>query len=143
MRTLQQKRLHILLVEKDLCICELFESLFTGFGCTVKSVSSGNDAIVAFTEHRPDAVYSALNLNDMHGFDLCSQLRNLPKTHGTIFVAVTGYYREGIKEQAHAAGFDHYLLKPATLTAMLEPLKGLMSTADNVAMQVVADASNK
>lgn len=49
-----------------------------------------------------------------------------------MLIAVTGYGREADVERAHAAGFDHHLVKPVDygrLRALLAALNARRSTA--------------
>lgn len=66
-------------------------------------------------------------LPDMDGYELAQQLRALPETARSSLIAVTGYGQAEDKERAKAAGFDHYLVKPAKLADVLS----LLSRAEN------------
>jgi CheY-like chemotaxis protein len=55
-------------------------------------------------------------------------LRALPHTAHATLVAVTGYGRREDREQAKAAGFDHYFVKPVDMEALLALIGQLSST---------------
>ncbi len=64
----------------------------------------------------PDAVLTDVRLKDGNGFGLAAELcRVLPVR--PILVALTGLQDQ--EEQCRAAGFDHYVLKPADPAALV------------------------
>jgi CheY-like chemotaxis protein len=51
----------------------------------------------------------------MSGYELARKLRAHPVAARAKLIAITGYGRTGDTEQAEAAGFDGYLVKPVDL----------------------------
>lgn len=72
---------------------------------------------------RPHAVFTAILLPDQSGFDLCRLLRKMPDMAGALIVAITGHMGPDAARQAAEAGFDHYLVKPVNLDAILATLR--------------------
>jgi CheY-like chemotaxis protein len=56
-----------------------------------------------------------IGLPGMSGYELATQLRALPTTVSSTFVALTGYGQSDDKQKSKAAGFDHHLTKPASM----------------------------
>ncbi|MBK4736917.1 hybrid sensor histidine kinase/response regulator [Noviherbaspirillum pedocola] len=92
---------------------------------------SGNDVEVAYEgesalriaqSFRPDAVVLDIGLPGMDGYEVARRLRRLPETAGALVVAVTGYGQKEDRERAHAAGFDHHLVKPIEADMLLSLL---------------------
>lgn len=76
-----------------------------------------NDSLRAFERARvevPDICMLDIGLPGMDGIELAKQLRSQPETSRILLIAVTGYSQEKNRKDALAAGFDHYVLKPAT-----------------------------
>jgi CheY-like chemotaxis protein len=117
---------HVLLVEEDEEIRDIYTTLFESQGFDVSAASSACEAL-DHARHTPvAAVFSSLVFRDMGGFDLCRQLRAMPDTADSLIVALTGYSESGIEEKVKEAGFDAYLLKPVrlqTLLALVEPAR--------------------
>lgn len=60
-----------------------------------------------------------IGLPGMDGYELAKHLREMPETAHSVLVAVTGYGQPEDKERALQAGFDHHLVKPVKLAAVL------------------------
>ncbi|HEX7080946.1 MAG TPA: response regulator [Gammaproteobacteria bacterium] len=85
------------------------------------------DPLVALSvaaEKRPDAVLLDLGLPRLSGYDVCRCIRAEPWGKEMLIIAITGWTRESDRAEARAAGFDHYLVKPAELETVETLLKG-------------------
>lgn len=71
----------------------------------------------------PDVCILDIGLPGMDGIVLARKLRSEKNTEKTMLIALTGYGEEQDKKIALAAGFDHYLVKPASV----EAFTGLLS----------------
>jgi CheY-like chemotaxis protein len=117
----------ILVAERNHEAGEVLAMVFRGRGCEVCVVTTGEEAVTCARDFAPDAVFSSLQLVDIDGFTLAQQLKALPETSNSIFVAVTGFPYEW--RLAYEAGFNHYLVKPCSfedLLAAVEPLSQKM-----------------
>lgn len=111
---------HVLLVEQDDSILELFSMLLCANGYVVSTARAGLEALDLVAETAPHIVLTSLVFGDIDGFELCRRLRAMPATSDSLIVALTGYSQAGVAERVLAAGFDHYLLKPVSLHTLLE-----------------------
>lgn len=111
---------HVLLVEQDASILELFSTLLSAQGHLVSTANGGIEALAQAARAAPDLVFSSLVFSDIDGFELCGRLRALPGMADSLIVALTGYSRPGIQEKVLDAGFDSYLLKPVSVHTLLE-----------------------
>ncbi|WP_312513333.1 response regulator [Massilia sp.] len=117
-----RRPLHILLVEQDQAIRDLFATLLQGHGYVVTAVDGVLGAIEHASRKPPDVVFSSLVFSNLDGFELCRRLRALTAMAQALIVAVTGYAEAGIRERSRAAGFDAYLLKPVSVDTLLRLL---------------------
>ena len=60
----------------------------------------------------------------MDGYELARRLRELRGADGLRLIAVTGYGQDADRARARAAGFDHHLIKPIALDALVPLLAG-------------------
>jgi CheY-like chemotaxis protein len=65
-----------------------------------------------------------IGLPGISGYELARGLRACRHRRRHL-VAVTGYGRREDREQAHAAGFDHYFVKPVDMDALQALIAGL------------------
>jgi CheY-like chemotaxis protein len=92
---------------------------------------SGNDVEVAYEgasalriaqSFHPDAVVLDIGLPGMDGYEVARRLRQQAETASALIIAVTGYGQKEDRERAHAAGFDHHLVKPIEVDMLLSLL---------------------
>ena len=85
---------------------------------------TGPEAVELNAAHRPDAGFVSLTLA---GLDGCGVARALGSDgcRPQLLVALTGRIGAADRAAAAAAGFDHYLLKPADPAELLRLLDGL------------------
>jgi len=74
----------------------------------------------------PDGVLLDLGLPGVDGFQLAAAVRGRPDSTETPLIAVTGYGTPAHREQARAAGFDHFLVKPVDPLGLQELLGDLL-----------------
>jgi DNA-binding response OmpR family regulator len=88
----------------------LFLELCCGYRVTV--ARDGEAGVAAAWADPPDAVVCDIGLPRMDGYEVARELSAaLPRR--PLLVAVTGYGEPEARERGRAAGFDHYLVKPA------------------------------
>jgi signal transduction histidine kinase/ActR/RegA family two-component response regulator len=63
-----------------------------------------------------------IGLPDMDGNELARQLRIIPETAESIFIALTGYSQEQDRKKSFAAGFDHHFVKPVDVTTLINAI---------------------
>jgi CheY-like chemotaxis protein len=118
----------ILIVDDNEAAAEVLGKLLAFRGYSIECVYSGEDALKIVSEYEPDAALIDIGLPDISGYDVARRMKN--ENTSTLLVAITGFGQERDKKEAHTAGFDHHLTKPASLAdieAVLADLKELPS----------------
>ena len=110
-------------VDVTLAVKELLQS-WGGF--EVETVFDGQTAVEKVNSFRPDAVLLDIQLPDINGFEV---VRRLTNGHHPVpppaFIAMTGYADPQEKQRALRSGFSEYLVKPFTLTEMINALEAV------------------
>ncbi len=117
-----QPALRILVVDDNVDAAQMLSLLLAESGHQVVTEYDAARALLAARQHRPDVCLLDIGLPGMDGNELVAHLRRVPELRRTMMVAVTGYGSQPDRDQAHAAGFDHYLVKPvdpARLTGLM------------------------
>jgi two-component system CheB/CheR fusion protein len=114
--------LRLLLVEPDDDIRDLFTSLLMLAGCEVVAAKGGVEVLAIIEASMPDVILSELMLRDIAVFDFCKQVRSFPNAENMFFVALTGFWREGIEQEVLKAGFDLFMIKPVRLEQLVDVL---------------------
>jgi CheY-like chemotaxis protein len=87
-------------------------------GHHVRVAHSGPDALEIAAAFRPEVIFLDIGMPGMDGFETARRLRGLGGIEQTVLVAVTGYGQESDRQRAREAGFDEFLVKPASPEAV-------------------------
>jgi two-component system CheB/CheR fusion protein len=94
-------------------------------GYRVATAFSAPEALDAARTQRFDAVISDIGMPGMSGYQLAEALRALPAYQSTPLIAVTGFTMYEDRERARNAGFDDFLNKPISPSALIAAVKRL------------------
>jgi PAS domain S-box-containing protein len=111
----------VLVVDDNADAAEMMCLLLSGLGCSVRSALDGEAAIEAVEQCNPDAILLDIGLPRMDGYEVAATLRS--KGYVGRLIALTGFGRSEDRETALSAGFDHHIVKPASLPALRELLR--------------------
>ena len=114
--------MRVLVVDDLVASAESLEALLTIHGYIVRCAMDGASALRAAADMRPDVVVLDIGLPDMTGYELAAYLRQGTACRDALIIALSGYGQEENIRQAMEAGVDHYLVKPADLSALLDLL---------------------
>jgi CheY-like chemotaxis protein len=118
---------NILIAEDNAVNRELLRELLECRGYTVGEACHGEEALRKIAESRPDALLLDLSMPVMDGFVTLKNIRTNTGTASLPVVAVTAFAMSGDKEKAMDAGFDGYLSKPISPTALDSELDRLQT----------------
>jgi CheY-like chemotaxis protein len=103
----------ILLVDNDMSEVDSLELMLHASGYSHTRVAySGQVALTIAGEFRPDIVLLDLSLLDLTGYQAAQSLREQAQSRPLRLIALTSSRAHAGREQARAAGFERYLLKP-------------------------------
>jgi CheY-like chemotaxis protein len=108
----------ILVVEDDLTIAEIMRILLEDDGCHTITAATGSEALQQFAAEQPDLIILDLNLPDVDGLELLSQLGDVP------VIVVSARARVPRAEGNVVAVLD----KPFDATLLGETVQGVVAT---------------
>jgi two-component system CheB/CheR fusion protein len=114
-------RRRVLVAEDDPAVGEALVMLLESLGQDVRLVPRGGEVEATVEAFRPSLLILDLGLPDIGGHEIARRLRESHGPQALRIVALTGYSKDAL-EPSDLAGFDRYLMKPATL----EQLKTLL-----------------
>ena len=88
-------------------------------GHTVRTASSGVDAIAAARQFEPEVALIDIGMPGMNGYDVARQIRAIGAQKKPVLIAVSGWGTETDKQMALDAGFDQHLTKPVDFDNLL------------------------
>lgn len=117
--------LRVLVVDDLLASAETMKVLLESEGYVVDIATDGMSALDKAREFLPEVVILDIGLPGMSGFEVAQQMRKMPETREALLIALTGYGEAESRMRSKKAGFDHHVVKPADIDALL----GLISQA--------------
>lgn len=111
--------LRVLVVDDNASNRELVRSLLTAFGVEVHDAPSGHEAIAAAMVEPVDVILMDLNMPDMGGAEVASQLRALSGPNADVPILAFSAATD-VREVVQDSGlFDGYVVKPIDPAALL------------------------
>ena len=96
-------------------------------GHEVRGVYTGRQVLDALRGFDPDVVVLDIAMPDLSGWEVARTIRTHPDGKRRLLIGMSGEYKNSVdKLLSTVVGFDHYLLKPCSptaLIALLEPLR--------------------
>jgi CheY-like chemotaxis protein len=100
----------VMIVDDHRDAADALAALLESFGYEVATCYDGLAALETARTYRPQAVILDIGLPGMSGYEVARRLREaLPDAR---LIALSGWLFDEHLDQAHQAGFDHYLVKP-------------------------------
>jgi len=113
----------VLIVDDNRDAADALSDLLRSLGASTHVAYSGAAALRVVAEGLvPGLAILDIGMPGMDGCELAIKLRANPALAGLILVALTGWGQQGDKERIAMAGFDHHLLKPLDLAALISVL---------------------
>ena len=108
---------HILVVEDDREICQLYSRILTKHGYQVTGVANGQEALDAIDKTYFDLIISDIMMPVMNGYELVKALRD--SGYNTPVMMITAKDAFDDKRQGFLSGTDDYMVKPIDVEEMV------------------------
>jgi PAS domain S-box-containing protein len=109
-----RRRRRVLVIEDHKDSADSLRLLLQVLGHEVRVAYTGTEGVKAAAAWLPEVVISDIGLPGLDGYGVAAELRKNPATARVLLVGVSGYGRDEDRRRAREAGFDHYLVKPAS-----------------------------
>jgi CheY-like chemotaxis protein len=109
-------------VDDDRTSAEVLARLLRSLSQTVTIAATGAAVLPLALEVRPQIVFLDMVMEGMDGCEVARQLRQHPNTADLALITLSGNGDADSKRRAREAGFDFYLVKPASLEMLRETL---------------------
>ena len=117
--------LSVLVVDDNKDAADALAALLGAKGYAANAAYSGAAAIEEAERSHPDVVLLDIGMPETSGFDVARALRDYRRAPKPVIVAVTGAAEPSDRLAARMAGFDHYLVKPVEVRALVTLLEKL------------------
>jgi CheY-like chemotaxis protein len=111
--------LSVLVVDDNKDAADALAALLDAQGYAASAAYSGAAAIRQAEQTHPHVVLLDIGMPGTSGFDVARALRDYRRAPKPVIVAVTGAAEPSDRLAARMAGFDHYLVKPVEVGALV------------------------
>jgi CheY-like chemotaxis protein len=118
----EQAPMRVLIVDDNVDAAAMLATLLELDGHEVSVEHEGRSGLQRARLDRPQVLLLDIGLPDMDGYQLAREVRKLPDLAGAVLVALTGYGQGQDRLEAERSGFDHHLVKPASMERISEIL---------------------
>ena len=116
----------ILIVEDEPNIVVPLQFIMKDNGYDVAVAFSGEEAVDAITESKPDLILLDIMLPGMDGYELCQMIRQNPDWKGIKIIFLTALGREADMAKGMALDADAYITKPFSNKEVVEKVRNLL-----------------
>lgn len=108
----------VLVIDDDIDVLEVIESILTYESFEVISISKTNDIIKTIEEYHPDIVLLDFVLGKLSGGELCKQIKSNFNTQHLPVIIISAYKKD--LEALDAFDCDHFIPKPFSLVELID-----------------------
>jgi DNA-binding response OmpR family regulator len=116
----------VLIVDDSQPNAELLEAHLDGTGYDTRIASSGEAALAAAAEWRPDVILLDVMMPRVSGFEVCERLRADAAARGVGVLMVTALDQPADVDRAVAVGTDDFITKPINKTELLIRVRAIL-----------------
>jgi two-component system CheB/CheR fusion protein len=118
----------ILIVDDDVGPAQALAAMLESAGAyETRMVHCAADVVAAAVAHPPAIVFLDIELPDMSGYEVAKLLNQHASLQATRLIALTDSIDHPERENARAAGFERYLVKPVTVLELQKVLRRMTS----------------
>lgn len=110
-----EKKHHILLIEDDSFVHELYKRALTKIGFQVSSAFDGEEGVQLAQQKKVDLILLDILLPKLNGVDVLRKLKSDPEISNIPVILLTNLGQESIIREAFRIGADGFLLKARLL----------------------------
>jgi two-component system, cell cycle response regulator DivK len=113
----------ILYIEDNIDNRTLIRRILTAEGYELKEAGNAGEALEMLKVLHPDLILMDINMPDVDGYTLTTQIRGMPGFEGVPIVALTANVMRGDRERSLEAGCDGYIQKPIDIDLLPQQIE--------------------
>ena len=116
----------ILYIEDNIDNRTLIRRILTAEGYDLKEAGNAGEALQMLSLLRPDLILMDINMPDVDGYTLTTQIRAMSGFESVPIVALTANVMRGDRERSLEAGCDGYIQKPIDIDLLPQQIERYM-----------------
>jgi two-component system cell cycle response regulator DivK len=120
----------ILYVEDDFNNRTLVRRVLEADGYQVVDAANANQAMGCLKEHKIDLILMDINMPEVDGYALTTQIKSVPEYAKTPIVAMTANVMRGDRERSLEAGCDGYIQKPIDIDLLTQQVERFLRSTN-------------
>ncbi len=88
----------------------------------VRTAYDGKEGVDTAEAFRPDVILFDIGMPTLNGYEACRRVREQSWGHSIVLIAVTGWGQDEDRRRSRDAGFDHHMVKPVDVPALINLL---------------------
>jgi hypothetical protein len=117
---------HVLVIEDEADSRSLMTRLFQFHGIKVTAAATGEEALKALENLRPNLIIVDLALPSMDGWTVLKRLKANTKLAHIPVIAITAFHTAELAQEAIRVGFNAYFAKPLNVMTFIPELEELV-----------------
>jgi two-component system cell cycle response regulator DivK len=113
----------ILYIEDNIDNRTLIRRILTAEGYDLKEAGNAGEALVTLKLMHPDLILMDINMPDVDGYTLTTQIRAMSGFESVPIVALTANVMRGDRERSLEAGCDGYIQKPIDIDLLPQQIE--------------------
>jgi len=121
----------VLAVDDEVEILDIIEKALTHKGMEVIRATRGREALEKLRANQPDLILLDAMLPEIHGFELCQQIKQSERYQKTPVMMISAIYTgwNFIQDVKQIYGADDYMTKPFRIMELVRKVQELLGTA--------------
>ncbi|MCC9654998.1 PAS domain S-box protein [Rhodopirellula halodulae] len=120
--------LNVVVIDDVRAVATMLVKLIGALGHQAQMALGAEEGIELVHKIKPDVVFSDICMPGHSGYEVAAALLPLKKSSGTTLIAMTGNGQPEDVKNASAAGFDHHLVKPASIQMLRRVFEEIIAT---------------
>jgi two-component system cell cycle response regulator DivK len=113
----------ILYIEDNIDNRTLIRRILTAEGYDLREAGNAGEALETLSLMRPDLILMDINMPDVDGYTLTTQIRGMSGFESVPIVALTANVMRGDRERSLEAGCDGYIQKPIDIDLLPQQIE--------------------
>lgn len=115
----------VLIIEDEPSVASVIRHCLESAGFACQIAPDGESGVQKFREQSPDAIILDLGLPRKNGFDVCSEIRQIPSVKDPMIMVLSSRANEVDRILGYSIGADDYMSKPFSPSELIVRLRAM------------------